>query len=328
MNALGSVEDGLVIAIDHCAVCHGSAFERLPTPGHWIGPAVFEPVVARIGLNRCRQCGFCFVNPRPDSELLNKFYSGDDYSCHDRDSSAETGKKADFILDLVEKVTNFRKGMKLLDFGCGGGFFLSRAVARGWDAYGFDVGQKAVETCVRHGLNVTSRFEEFSEHKFDVVTLNHVFEHLEDHERALTSFKEILAANGRVFIEVPNVRSLRAKLSPPWCSRYLGFDERFRAFPIHLSYFSRGTLTRLLEQNGFEVEKTTTIGIGLEELWTRHSTSEASQGNEAKGHAARRTASKLQKLKQKGKNSLKRAFYSLGQGENLAVIAKALHANR
>jgi len=105
--------------------------------------------------------------------------------------------------------------------------------------------------------------------KYDIITINHVFEHLTDHAAALKAVRGLLGPRSHVYIEVPNARSLRARLSLPLFSRRFGFDERHRAFPIHLSYFDSSTLRRLVEEQEFTVERLLTNGIGLEELLVR-----------------------------------------------------------
>src|SRR3989304_3784699 len=48
----------------------------------------------------------------------------------------------------------FPKGGRLLDIGCGYGFFLSEMKARGWETYGMDVSSTAVSYASGRGLNV------------------------------------------------------------------------------------------------------------------------------------------------------------------------------
>ncbi len=121
----------------------------------------------------------------------------------------------------------------------------------------------ALETCRRSGLRVTASLDELRKAgSFDLVRLNHGFEHLSNPIETLTQLRGLLAREGRFHLEVPNPASLRSRLSSPWCSRHLGFDERFRAFPIRLSHFSPAALRRCLERNGFRVEWMTTRASG------------------------------------------------------------------
>jgi SAM-dependent methyltransferase len=236
----------------------------LPTPGHWIGEHVFRRVGDDIGLVECRDCGLVFGNPRPCNDLLNEFYSGENYSCHAPNDHAGTGQKASFLLERIEQKVP-RPG-RLLDFGAGGGWFLERARERGWDVIGFDVGQKSVLACRARGLHITQQLDTLPPHAFDVILLHHVLEHLTAPIETLIRLRQLLSARGRLFIEVPNARSLRARLSLSALSRYANVDERYRAFPIHLFYFGPRSLSIVLQRAQLCVESLETTGIGLDEL--------------------------------------------------------------
>jgi hypothetical protein len=96
---------------------------------------------------------------------------------------------------------------------------------------------------------------------------NQVFEHIEEPGTALAAAERLLSRRGKIFVIVPNAASLRAHLSAPLMSRHFGFDERYRAFPIHLSYFTPITLRRILRKHGFRVDQLENFGLGLDELF-------------------------------------------------------------
>jgi SAM-dependent methyltransferase len=301
-----------------CPVCRGTSLARLPVPGHWIGQELFEPHADALGLNRCRGCGFVFVNPRPSEALLRAFYAGDDYVCHVPDHSAAGARKAAARLAVVRRLTGVRSG-RLLDYGCGGGELLRAAREAGWEAEGFDIGRAALAACRRQGLPVTDDPAALARRRFDVIFLSHVFEHVADHREVLGRLGGLLAPGGHLCLEVPNARSLRAVLSLPVLSRHLRFDERYRAFPIHLSYFSERTLPRLLVAHGFVVTGLTTIGLGVEELVVRDEPPRAAAHSALAADPARRRRSRAGRLVRDG---FKRVFFGLGLGENLVVVAR------
>jgi SAM-dependent methyltransferase len=301
-------------ALHKCPVCDGTSFRPLPVPGRWIGCEVFDAVANDIGLVRCTHCGLHFINPRPSDELLDAFYSGDTYGCHDPEGSASAGSKAEFLLQQIECSVVADLPRTLLDYGCGGGAFIRRAIARGWNAQGFEPGRRGREACLRGGLEVAERVEQLPEVQFSAVTLHHVFEHLQDHAAILKGIQRVLAPGGLLFIEVPNVRSLRARLSTPWSIRKLRFDERHRAFPIHLSYFDSRTLRHLLERSGWSVVNEFTAGLGLDEL--RIKPPQRSPKPRAAVVAASHTT-RLRWLRQ----LVKKLVLGSGLGENLCVFA-------
>ena len=306
--------------VEECPVCGASEFQVLSSPGHPIGVPVFGPYLHEFGIFRC-SCGLEFTNPRPSHELLSSFYGSRTYDCHNMRNSALAARAARSLLDFIERQGPFSTRKRLLDFGCGGGHFLANAEEAGWSAIGFDIGKSAIETCRSHQIAVTSEFSDLESGGFDVVVLSHVLEHLEEPVNLLRSLQALLAPQGKLIIEVPNVRSARARLSVPALSRWCGFDERHRAFPIHLWYFTPSTLARLLQHSGFQPLVVTTTGIGLEELirceprnndaFPNHNSSREIANRSRQSSFLRRT-----------KKITKSAFYRMGLGENLLVAAR------
>ena len=254
------------------------------------------------------------MNPRPSPEALEAFYQGDRYSCHQpAGPGAAVNQKAAHILEILRCCGSDGRPGRLLDFGCGAGDFIAEAAREGWDAMGFEPGAEGRNTCLSRGLRVVGSVQELPPAQFDFITLNHVFEHLSDHAATLQDLRRLLAAGGRVYIEVPNAGSLRARLSLPLFSRRLGFDERYRAFPIHLCYFGQRTLRRLLESQGFRVERMLTSGLGIEELLARPDQRGQESPGGAAGNSARPKGGLIRRL-------VKGAILGRGLGENLAAI--------
>jgi SAM-dependent methyltransferase len=299
-----------------CPLCNGSAFKSLSTPGRWIGREVFGNLEGRIGLVECIDCGLIFVNPRPSNSLLGRFYSGETYSCHDPHGSSSAGAKADYLLNQIEKYLPPGAPRVLLDYGAGGGGFMSSAMSRGWKVLGFEPGRRGREACQAAGLDVRDRLEDLPSGSFGLITLHHVFEHLANPAEALDAIKGLLAVDGRLFIEVPNVRSLRARLALPRLSRRYRVDQRHRAFPIHLMYYHYRTLRQMLAKAGWTVEATFTVGLGLDEYLIR------SKQDTHANHQVEKAAKPRNPTRRRVRHAIRDAFLGLGLGENLAVIAR------
>ena len=306
--------------LESCPVCGGRNFRKLASPPHPIGESIFRDCLDHVRVCRC-ECGLELLNPRPATALLDKFYGSRIYDCHQMNRSAAADKKASWLLDLISSQGPYSPQKRFLDFGCGGGYLLRHAQQVGWDATGFDIGEVAIETCRSHQLPVTNSIESLSPGSFDVIVVNHVLEHVEQPASLIRLLRGLLKPNGRLFIEVPNVRSARAQLALPVLSRHAGFDDRHRAFPIHLWYFSRKTLPRLLKANGLDPVLVTTAGMGLEELLiakeTRAAATAAGVPTNGAG-SSRRSSSALALIKLK----IKTAFLKSGLGENLIVVSR------
>jgi SAM-dependent methyltransferase len=152
-----------------------------------------------------------------------------------------------FAKELLE-ISRFKNIGKILDIGCGYGYFLDLAKKSGWEARGVDCNKSAVEFCRGVlSLEVASGKlddKKYPEKYFDVVTLFHVLEHIPDFEQTILKIKKIIKPRGLIAIDVPNAGDLRRAL--------LGQDwAMFRK--EHLWYFSAPTIRLLLERCGFRI---------------------------------------------------------------------------
>jgi 2-polyprenyl-3-methyl-5-hydroxy-6-metoxy-1,4-benzoquinol methylase len=227
--------------------------------------------------------------------------------------SASSGAKAHYLLKRIADYLPSGVPLRLLDYGAGGGGFLHDAQARGWEVQGYEPGRRGLEICRKSGLTVTNQLEDLSRNYFSLVTLHHVFEHVADPISMLCGIAQTMRPDGRLFIEVPNIGSLRARLAFSPLSQYMNIDERYRAFPIHLMYYNRQTLQRMLERAGWSVEGQFTVGLGLDEYFIRanHRISCPDIARHGTSHQKRRL-----------RHAIRDIYLRTGLGENLAVIAR------
>jgi 2-polyprenyl-3-methyl-5-hydroxy-6-metoxy-1,4-benzoquinol methylase len=143
------------------------------------------------------------------------------------------------------------EGRRALDIGCGEGGFLEWATAAGWEALGIDPDPGAVESARRRGLDVRCggvNVLSGEQASFDVVTLNHVIEHVHDPGLLLYRVRELLKPGGMLWIDTPNVDSTGHRLfGPSW----IGLDP-----PRHLVLFRPSSLRRILNSAGLNVVRT------------------------------------------------------------------------
>jgi 2-polyprenyl-3-methyl-5-hydroxy-6-metoxy-1,4-benzoquinol methylase len=134
----------------------------------------------------------------------------------------------------------------LLDIGCGSGGFLGLARDMGWQVLGVEPDPDAVEACTRLGLDVrvgdVGALSQMSA-AFDVVTLNHVLEHVHEPVELLEHCRRLLKPGGTLWIETPNIESLG--------HRFYGADWRGLEAPRHLVVFSFDGLRAALRRAGF-----------------------------------------------------------------------------
>lgn len=135
---------------------------------------------------------------------------------------------------------------KILDAGCGTGFFIERAKER-FQSWGVDSSPLAVSMCHERGLDkvfVGSALDlaSVSDKTFDAILLLDVIEHVEDDFSALRHAKSLLAPNGVVIITVPAFMFM-------WSEH----DE----LNLHKRRYVRVQLHNLLRDTGFSIEKLT-----------------------------------------------------------------------
>lgn len=220
------------------------------------GSPDYRKVMRKKALNivRCRRCGLVYVNPRLTEEYLFLRYS-EAYFYNEYLATFQADRNGydmqrvrdcyDLYLRLLDTVSGGEK--RLLDVGCGGGFFLKAVEERGWRGQGVEVSDVAaryardvVGVDVRRGRLENTRFPLES---FDVVVLLDVLEHLVDPLQALKDCRSYLKAQGLLILNTPDFSSLSR--------RFLGKNWAVLSPVEHLYYFTEETLTRLLGEAGF-----------------------------------------------------------------------------
>ena len=144
-------------------------------------------------------------------------------------------------------------GDRVLDAGAGGGEVVYVLRRFGFDAAGLEPD----EQYARHarealGVPVATGFVQdatFPAGAFDVVTMYHTLEHVEDPLAILSRLRLWIVENGVLLIEVPNVEA-----------RCIAPGHRFHF--AHFYNFSRATLEALGRKAGFEPVETTTSPDG------------------------------------------------------------------
>jgi SAM-dependent methyltransferase len=305
-------------AVASCPLCGAGAFRRLSVPRRWTGGDFFEPLKGRLALVECRACRLVYTNPRPSSSTLAAFYNRDDYEFHDSAGTAATGSRADFFLERVLRHLPSHAPRTLLDFGAGGGGFLHHAKRRGFAVTAYEPSPRGLASCLAGGLDATDRLDDLPSSAFGVVTLHHVVEHLRNPTDTLRTVRRFLAPGGRLYVEVPNAHSLRARLALPFLSRHFAIDERHRAYPIHLFYYSPQTLRQQLIRSGWSVAAMFTVGLGIDELILRNQPEPQFGGRASHVAAVPHGA----RSRTRWRRALRDGFLDACLGENLGAIAR------
>jgi 2-polyprenyl-3-methyl-5-hydroxy-6-metoxy-1,4-benzoquinol methylase len=257
-------------------------------------------------LCKCGSCGFVFAQKIPTEQELIEYYDG--YGRNDY-LSPVTIKRYNELLDAMEP---FRKSNKLLDVGCGIGYFLEVAKERGWEVHGTEYTDRAMEICTAKGIQMKqgkldpANYEPGS---FDVITSFEVLEHINNPLEETNNFNQLLRKGGLVYLTTPNFNSLlRHRLK-----------ERYNVitYPEHLSYYTPSTLKKIFTQCGFRKLKIQTTGISLTRLKTSQGQTSQAFISETSDDEQLRNKIEEKKYLQLAKNMVNGTLTLCGVGDSL-----------
>lgn len=193
----------------------------------------------------CDDCGLVWSDPLPFD--ARQFYAEDyrlDYKGVYQPQAKHIYRAGRVALDRYEKIRKFTetRSLKILDVGSGGGEFAYLLSRRGHRPSGVEPNRGYAEYSIsEYGLDVQIGFIQdgkFADGQFDMITIWHVLEHTENPAQVLSGLHQLLAPEGVLVVEVPNVQ---ATCQSPKST----FHE------AHIFNFSLATLGRMLEKSGF-----------------------------------------------------------------------------
>jgi len=228
-----------------CEICSGSQellYADVKNQEGWI-----DCNFSGLSAYQCKYCGLIEFHPQI-CENLENLYPNDYLDRGNR------GRIHQGLLNLAEILEVRRlkrmKEVRILDYGSGGGEWVSRATKGGLDVFGYEPFTK---NTTRRIVNDFSDLPDSNE--FSLVRLEHVIEHFIDLEPHLQQIRRILAPEGIVQITTPDAESISRKLF----GRYWGYLH----VPHHTRIFSEKSLTAVMEASGFEKINKTVFPLNL-----------------------------------------------------------------
>lgn len=203
----------------------------------------------------CLNCGLLYTMPRPGKDKIGAYYKSEEYYSHQENKKGFIPK----VYEAVKK-TNLKHKYKLatsgltvgnvLDIGCGVGDFLHTAEMHGWECTGVEPSEaaKVIAQKRMHGRIISSEdLENIPEGYFDLITMWHVLEHVDDLKWQVEQLRRLVKPNGRIVIALPNYKSYDGQY----------YKELWAAYdvPRHLNHFNKTTLTKIFKASGLELVK-------------------------------------------------------------------------
>jgi len=207
-------------------------------------------------LVQCNSCGLVFSQKIPSNQELKDYYKV--YAYNDNVYSDITKQR---YLELLQTFEKYRKTNKILDVGCGNGFFLEIAKKQGWEVYGTEFSEKAIEILNKKGINSKTgslKVNNYAEGMFDIITSFEVLEHIYNPIEELNKFNYLLRNNGLLYATTPNFNSLSRKL----------LNEKWNiiTYPEHLTYYSCKSINKILVNSSFLKLHVKTTGFSISRL--------------------------------------------------------------
>lgn len=231
-----------------CNLCDSDDFKVL-------AHVAVSPVKGHSTLVRCNNCGLAYVNPRHSVQREKQFYQSEYHEAHD-DRIWRDARINIFKVNLAKIESRQQRG-RILDVGCGRGYFLELARKNGWDTYGVELSRSAsrharefLQLQIYEGELRDARYpDEF----FDVITAWNVIDQLYDPYGELKEIHRILKREGMLALRLSN---LTFHILLHRCSRVLNALTfgivSFRAPTVfHLYMFSPASVKMVLEKAGF-----------------------------------------------------------------------------
>jgi len=205
-------------------------------------------------LLQCKNCGVIYQTPRTNKE---KYLKGviEHYEKVDPSESVASSRTR-LYKNFFSKIERSHPG-RILDIGCGFGYFLSVAKEKGWDCFGVEISEEIAEMGKQtYNLNIeTTPFEKtnYPTDYFNVITLWNVLDEMMNPVEIIREIKRILAPGGILFIRTPNadlhimIYRICLLLSSIGLTKLIPKG----VYIFHIYNFSNTSLRKLLEREGF-----------------------------------------------------------------------------
>jgi 2-polyprenyl-3-methyl-5-hydroxy-6-metoxy-1,4-benzoquinol methylase len=230
----------------------------------WVqAPSFDEPDGPHYRVVRCRRCGLGFQNPRPTEATIHHLYTAEYQPYQPPSHRAHRQGRHRNGHRLLEGMPVTACG-RMLDYGCGSGWFAQRLRMAGWTVEGMDLSRHAADAAAKN-FNIpvlvgTLPHPDVFPDTYDLMTMRAVLEHVHDPNKLLRAAWEAVVPGGHLLVTVPNLNGWGYRLFGPY---WFGL-----ALPWHTLHFTPATLARVLSANGWEVVRMKTRGHGE---WTANS---------------------------------------------------------
>ena len=183
-------------------------------------------MTGNVTLVMCSNCGFIF-NADFDRKAMN-------YDAHYQNEQAHSLYFQKYLLELIDLFTEKKfHEMRIIEIGCGKGYFLEMLRKNGFDVTGFDPAYEGDSPYI-----VRDYYSEKYLHlNADLIVLRHTLEHIDAPLKFLRGIAHAVSSGPQIFIEVPSFE---------WILEKRAFWDIFYE---HCNYFTFESMASLFQES-------------------------------------------------------------------------------
>ncbi|MBR5082343.1 MAG: class I SAM-dependent methyltransferase [Bacteroidales bacterium] len=204
----------------------------------------------------CKSCGLLYTEPRPDKNEIGKYYKSETYYSHQENKKGliprlyETVKSVNLKKKYKLATNGLQKG-RVLDIGCGVGDFLQQMEKQGWETVGIEPSEEAkhiAEKRVNSKVFNPDDIQQLEAGSFDLITMWHVLEHVDDLKEEIHQLERLLKHKGRLVLALPNFKSYDAQY---YNTQWAAYDV-----PRHLNHFCKESIVKIFRNSELNIVDT------------------------------------------------------------------------
>lgn len=205
----------------------------------------------------CQSCHLLYTVPRPAPDKIGDYYKSDEYYSHQENKHGFIPRVYESVkrVNLKNKVSMTfdsisQSSGSICDYGCGVGDFLKqvKSLYPNWNIKAVEPSPDA-QTIVHDRLGFfpysLNQLDLLGDDEFDIFTMWHVFEHVDDIRSHVALLSRCIKPNGRLVIAVPNFLSFDAQFYKEYWAAY--------DVPRHLNHFCPDSIRAIFSETQFEL---------------------------------------------------------------------------
>ena len=210
-----------------------------------------------FSLVKCESCGVVYTNPRICEQHISDYY-GPDYTSYAASRENKLKRHIKYLAKLIyhdehQKIACLLRNNNVrtvLEVGPGNGSLIKYLYENGFEVTGIELDVACVKRIKNMGITCHQGTLEGVKDQlltYDAVIMRHVLEHVYHPKISLEIIHSVLSDNGLMYLSVPNIASYEARLFGKY---WRGLD-----LPRHITHFSSETLSCLLSNSGYSIDK-------------------------------------------------------------------------